>query len=41
MYSDRFDDSEFDMDQILLDIEESVNLYEESLKDELIDKGKE
>lgn len=41
MYSDRFDDSEFDMDQILLDLEESVNLYEESLKDDLIAKGKE
>lgn len=40
MYSDRFDDSEFDIEEALMDLEESVNLYDESMRDDLINRGR-
>ena len=40
MYSENFDDSIFDTEEILINIEESVNIYEESLRDDLIMQGK-
>ena len=32
MYSENFDDSIFDTEEILINIEESVNIYEERTK---------